>query len=209
MNIAFSQACENNKKPILKVLQEAFMNTKLVLELGSGTGQHSVFFAEHMSQLCWQTSDLPLHHYAINARKEQSNLTNVLAPITIDLQLSWQPSLEQSSLNNQLAPAIIDGIFTANTLHIVSWPLVKNFFKEAGKHIAEKGVLAIYGPFNYAGKFTSDSNAQFDLWLKNRDPSSGIRDFEEIHTLAEQAGFSLTADHTMPANNRLLVFSKE
>lgn len=202
MNITFSQACENNKKPILDVLQHTFANTKQVLEIGSGTGQHSVFFAEHLPQLNWQTSDLPHHHYSINARKEESKLTNLNSPTTIDLQEAWQAQLASPNLQQ------IDGIFTANTLHIVSWSLVKNFFKEAGIHLVKDGVLTIYGPFNYQRKFTSESNAQFDIWLKNRDPESGIRDFEEICELAEQAELSLIEDYDMPANNRLLVFTK-
>ena len=208
MNLNFSQACENNKTPILNVLQGAFVNTKQVLEIGSGTGQHSVFFAENLPLLRWQTSDLSIHHYSINARREESKLTNLLAPITVDLQQAWQPILKKSALTESSLPTVIDGIFTANTLHIISWSLVKNFFNETEKHLAKGGTLCIYGPFNYQRKFTSESNAQFDIRLKHRDPESGIRDFEEVQALAEQAGLSLIADHTMPANNRLLVFIK-
>lgn len=209
MNLNFSQACENNKTPILKVLKEAFVNTKQVLEIGSGTGQHSVFFAEHLPQLVWQTSDLSVHHYSINVRKEESKLTNLLAPITLDLTQAWLPALTQSTLTQPSSPVLVDGIFTANTLHIISWSLVKNFFKEANKHLAKGGVLCVYGPFNYQRKFTSESNAEFDIRLKARDPESGIRDFEEVQALANQAELSLVEDHTMPANNRLLVFVKD
>lgn len=204
MNITFSQACENNKNHILSVLQQAFSSTKQVLEIGSGTGQHSVHFATNLPHLAWQTSDLPINHYSINARKEDSQLENLFAPITIDLNQEWLTALEDSDLST----ATVDGIFTANTLHIISWHLVQQFFNSIKEHLAIGGILCIYGPFNYQGKFTSESNAQFDLWLKDRDGASGIRDFEQVQLLAKAEGLALLQDHSMPANNRLLVFKR-
>jgi len=202
MDIAFSQACENNKEPILLALKNTLSKTKRVLEIGSGTGQHSVFFAEHLPRLCWQTSDLIENHKSINYRVNNSGLRNVLAPIVLDLsQPWWQDALEKSHMQGS-----IDGIFTANTLHIVSRSLVDNFFTGVKQCLVKGGVLSIYGPFNYQGKFTSASNAQFDLWLKDRNESSGIRDFEYINRLAVNAGLSLLSDTTMPANNRLLTY---
>lgn len=204
-NLTFSQACENNKKPILNILKDAFNSSEKILEIGSGTGQHSVYFAQHLPNLSWQTSDLPINHYSINARKEESELKNLLPPITIDLQQEWRVPLQQS----RLATAMVDGIFTANTLHIVSWHLVQKFFDGIKEHLTYGGVVCIYGPFNYEGEFTSERNAQFDLWLKARDTASGIRDFEQVLQLAKDADLQLSADHTMPANNRLLVFNKK
>ena len=201
MDIAFSQACENNKQPILTVLQNAFANTKQVLEIGSGTGQHAVFFAKQLPQLCWQPSDLLVNHHSINSRRQSSGLTNMLAPIVLDLHQPWQLALAKPSLQG-----VIDGVFTANTLHIVSSALVKLFFTGVKQSLVKGGVLCVYGPFNYQGKYTSQSNANFDLWLKDRDAESGIRDFEHIENLAEEAGLALISDNPMPANNRLLVF---
>jgi hypothetical protein len=201
MDIAFSQACENNKQPILKELQGVFSKTTCVLEVGSGTGQHGVFFAEHLPQVLWQPSDLLDNHRAINYRRECSGLHNMLVPITLDLQHPWQDAIAQSSL-----PEGIDGIFTANTLHIVSALLVSKFFSGVRQHLVKGGHLCIYGPFNYQGKFTSESNANFDLWLKDRNEESGIRDFEHINELALKANLSLLSDTAMPANNRMLVF---
>ncbi|WP_057830572.1 DUF938 domain-containing protein [Colwellia sp. TT2012] len=201
MDIAFSQACENNKQPIFTVLQGAFAKTKRVLEIGSGTGQHGVFFAEHLPQLCWQPSDLLVNHASINYRRQSSGLTNLLAPIVLDLEQPWQAVLTKSSLQG-----IIDGVFTANTLHIVSCSLVSKFFTGVKQNLVKGGVLCIYGPFNYQRKFTSQSNANFDLWLKGRDEESGIRDIEWIENLAHEAGLFLLSDNPMPANNRLLVF---
>lgn len=195
MSLSFSQACENNKAPILSVLKNAFKHQEHVLEIGSGTGQHAAYFAKHLPQLHWQTSDLAVNHPGISERVSESRLNNLSLPVTLDLNEVW-PSLTKN----------IDGIFTANTLHIVSWSLVEKFFKGVKNNLAADGVLCLYGPFNYHGKFTSDSNAQFDLLLKDRDKNSGIRDVEAIIKLANTAGLTLTDDHAMPANNRLLTF---
>jgi hypothetical protein len=194
MDIAFSQACENNKGAILSVLKNVFKNTDNVLEIGSGTGQHAQFFAENLQHLTWQPSDLLVNHLSINYRRENSGLANLSAPIVVDLSTPWNLT------------KLAGGVFTANTLHIVSWALVKKFFSGVGKNLTRGGILCIYGPFNYQGKYTSESNAEFDLWLKERDENSAIRDFENIVILANSAGLSLIDDNPMPANNRLLTF---
>lgn len=199
MNKPFSQACENNKRPILNVLKDAFANTHHVLEIGSGTGQHASFFGQKLPNLTWQTSDLVLNHHGINLWLDETNCTNILKPIEIDLNKPWTiPPSNQP----------IDGLFTANTLHIISWPLVVKFFEGISQNLSVSANVCVYGPFNYEGKFTSESNANFDLWLKDRDINSGIRDIEAILQLAESAGLKLTNDYAMPANNRLLVFVK-
>jgi len=196
----FSQACENNKQPILAQLRLAFSQCNQVLEIGSGTGQHAVYFAKNLPQLNWQTSDLLINHQGINQWLEQFPSNNLQPPITIDLNRPWQLSSIASPIN---------GIFTANTLHIISWPLVIEFFNSIATHLVAKGTVCIYGPFNYQGQFSSDSNATFDLWLKDRDINSGIRNLEAIIVLASAAKLQLINDQEMPANNRLLVFVKE
>jgi len=199
MNKPFSQACENNKRPILNILTKVFSTTKHVLEIGSGTGQHAVFFGQHLPHLSWQTSDLLINHQGINFWLDETTLANVQRPIVIDLDKNW-PIAE-----NNLP---IDGLYTANTLHIISWPLVIKFFEAIAQNLSSKANVCIYGPFNYQGKFTSESNENFDSWLKGRDINSGIRDIEAVLLLANSAGLTLMDDHLMPANNRLLVFSK-
>jgi len=201
MNKPFSQACENNKQPILDILSKVFSRSEHVLEIGSGTGQHAIFFGQHLPHLIWQTSDLAINHQGINAWLNESTATNVQRPITIDLNDTWP---EFTHTNNKP----FDALYTANTLHIISWPLVIKFFKGIADNLASQANVCIYGPFNYEGKFTSESNANFDLWLKDRDERSGIRDIEDILALASSAGLSLIDDHVMPANNRLLVFLK-
>ncbi len=196
MTKPFSQACENNKRPILDILSRVFAKQNKVLEIGSGTGQHAVYFAEKLPFLTWQTSDLATNHAGINQWIADFPSANIKQPLTIDLAAT-QPLREN-----------VDAIYSANTLHIISWSLVHNFFELIGKQLSQNGILCIYGPFNYHGKYTSESNANFDLWLKGRDEKSGIRDFEAVCQLATKAGLSLAEDIEMPANNRVLVFKK-
>lgn len=191
----FAQSCAENQEPILEVLKDAFAASRKVLEIGSGTGQHAVYFARHLPALQWQTSDLPENHPGIRLWIEEAGLSNVLAPLTIDAR------------NSDWPVAKIDAVFSANAVHIMSWAAVESLFRGIGK-VLPAGRLALYGPFNYGGKFTSESNARFDLWLKGRDPLSGVRDFEAVHALAEGEGFRLVRDWAMPANNRTLVWER-
>ncbi|MFT6195472.1 MAG: cyclopropane fatty-acyl-phospholipid synthase-like methyltransferase [Cognaticolwellia sp.] len=195
MNKPFSQACENNKVAILASLADIFRASKTVLEVGSGSGQHAVFFAPNMPWLSWQTSDILINHQGISQWLREYPAGNLLHPIELDLNHPWP--IEK-----------IDAIYTANTLHIISWPLVQAFFSDVSQHLNQKGKCCVYGPFNYQGQYTSESNAGFDIWLKDRDSQSAIRDIEAIMALAESVGLSLENDHAMPANNRLLVFQK-
>ena len=193
----FSEACANNQAPILAILREAFAKVRNVLEIGSGTGQHAVHFARHLPHLTWQTSDLAENHPGIRLWLEEAALANANNPILLDVnQPPW-------------LIAAVDGVFTANTLHIVSWPEVECLFKGVGSVLQPGGVMCVYGPFNYGGEFTAPSNARFDAWLKARDPASGVRDAEAVCGLAAQQGLQLQADYAMPVNNRILVFTKQ
>jgi hypothetical protein len=192
----FSQACENNKRPILAVLQPAFAAVDHVLEVGSGTGQHAAFFAEAMPWLIWQPSDRTENLPGIRAWCEAAGLGNLKQPVVLDVTDAHWPIAHTAA------------VFSANTAHIMSWMAVELFIAGVGARVRSGGIFCLYGPFNYAGRYTSASNAQFDAWLKDRDPLSGIRDFEAIERLAHAAGFTLIADHPMPANNRALVWRK-
>jgi len=194
--LAYSEACERNKVPILEVLKKHFQHSKKVLEIGSGTAQHAVYFAKQLTHLLWQPSDQQLYLTDIQARLEAEATDNIITPDLLDVvQRDWQQEN-------------IDAVFSANTLHIMGWQQVEHFFRGIGQVLAEKGKLVVYGPFKYHGEYTSDSNADFDLWLKQRDELSGIRDFEQVNQLAQQQGFSLVEDITMPANNQCLVWQR-
>lgn len=189
-----AEACERNREPILAILRRVFRDRRRVLELGSGTGQHAVYFGAALAHLLWQTSDLPPAHPGIRSWLEDEGTPNVLAPLPIDIGAdAW-------------SAGTYDAFFSSNLVHIAGWPAVEAMFRGIGRHRADDCVVAFYGPYNYAGRFTSESNAQFDAWLRHRDPASGIRDFEAIDALARGIGLSLAEDNAMPANNRLLVW---
>lgn len=197
MNLPFSQACENNKEPILKVLQNTFKTTGTVLEIAGGTGQHAVYFAKQLPFLYWQSSDIAENVDTLNLRIAVAGLENL------------PPALPFDVTQTHFRLASVDYIFSANSLHIMPASALVHFFRHAGNLLNPHGILCVYGPFKYHGEFTSPSNAQFDLWLKANNPESGIRDFETVVALAQQAGLGLLQDHAMPANNQLLAFTKE
>lgn len=186
-------SCEKNREPILDVLREHFADRRQVLEIGSGTGQHAIFFAEHLPHLLWQTSDRAENLPGISAWLNEVALPNTPAPLELDVQQVWPKQRH-------------DAVFTANTLHIMPWMAVEHLFANLSGVLAADARLVIYGPFNYGGQFTSESNAAFDRWLKEKAPHQGIRDFERVHQLALAAGLELLEDRAMPSNNRCLVW---
>ena len=193
--LPFSQACENNKQPILKVLKEYISDQESLLEIAGGTGQHGEFFARSFPKLLWQTSDLPGAVADLNLRISEANLHNLPPALILDVNDSnWNVKKYQL-------------LFTANSLHIMSEKSVENFFSRIPNVLQQSALVFIYGPFKYDGNFTTKSNAEFDEWLKEKDLKSGVRDFEAISELAVSVGLSLVADVQMPSNNQLLVFS--
>lgn len=192
----FSESCVQNRAPILAVLRELFADRTRVLEIGSGTGQHAVYFGAELPHLVWQTADVAPHHPGILSWLAEAALPNVLPPLVLDVNQPRWPATRY------------DAVFSANTLHIMSWPEVALFFAGVDAVLEAGGVLAVYGPFNVNGTYTSESNARFDAWLKARDPASGIRDFEAVDALARARGLVLQQDVAMPANNRTLVWRR-
>jgi len=193
----YAESSEVNKIPILAVLKDIFAERKRVLEIASGTGQHAVYFGRELPHLTWQPSELKQSIAGIQAWLDEAQLTNVLAPLAIDVNdAKWPVST-------------VDAIFNANTVHIISWPEVERMFTHIARVIELGGCVCLYGPYNYNGKFTSESNARFDGWLKSRDPKSGVRDFEAVNRLAVSYGLQLLHDIEMPSNNRILVWLAE
>lgn len=196
MSKPFSQACANNQQPILEVLSRHLVEAGTLVEIGSGTGQHAVFMARHLPQVHWQPSDVSAHLPGIRAWRDEAALPNVAPPLCFDVTDTTAPFPAARYL------------FSANTLHIMSWPSVERFFRWIPHLLQDNGLAFFYGPFNYGRQFTSDSNARFDAWLKSQAAHQGIRDFEAIAGLAEQAGLQLVEDCAMPANNRTLVWRR-
>lgn len=192
-----SDACERNKEPILGVLRTCFADRVEVLEIGSGTGQHAVHFARHLAHLTWYPTEQLGFLEHLTARVMSEGGSNLRPPTVLDVRQSVWPVRS------------VDAVFTANTLHIMSWPEVMAFYHGVGAVLAPGGIMCVYGPFRYDGRYTSDSNREFDKMLKERDPASGLRDVQAIAELGCQYGMRLMADHDLPAFNRLLVFAKE
>lgn len=195
-HLPFSQACENNKGPILERLRETFNARGTVLEIGTGTGQHAVHFAAAMSHLQWQPTDHPRAAHLAIARLEQAALPNILPMRELDVSTTPWPS------------QAFRWAFSANTAHIMSWTEVEQMFRGIGAGLPEDGAFCLYGPFRHQGEFTSESNRAFDQSLKSNAPHMGIRDIEDLSALATEVGLVLREDYAMPANNEMLVFTR-
>jgi len=196
MSKPVAESCLQNQQVILEVLQGIFRNEGEVLEIGSGTGQHAVYFAHHMPHLKWQPSDLPDQHAGMQLWLDEVEHERIKSPLALNVDdATWNTEKK-------------DYIFTANTTHIISAKQTENMFKHVGNCLKKGGLFAQYGPFNYNGQYTSESNSRFDVWLQQRNPESCIKHFEAIQILAENNGMRLFQDVEMPANNRLLIWQK-
>lgn len=191
----YAPATDRNRDAVLAVLIEHFAEQHQVLEIGSGTGQHALYFARALPHLQWQCSDRSAYLSGIQQWLDEEQLANMPPAMELDVAKDWP--VQQ-----------YDAVFSANTLHIMSWPEVESLFAGLGKILKPRSKLVIYGPFNYGGQFTSDSNQQFDQSLRAEDPRGGIRDFEAVDALASDIGLHLLEDRAMPANNRCLIWSR-
>jgi len=192
----FAESSVENRAPIFQVLQPRLTDCSRLLEIGSGTGQHAVYFAADLPHLSWQTSDRVENHPGIQAWVTEAGLANVEPPVCLDVLTDRWPTQR------------FDAVFSANTAHIMSMDAVEAMFGGVGEVLAPDGIFLLYGPFNYDGCFSSPSNERFDAWLKQRDPVMGIRDVAWLNGLAGAAGMVLLEDIEMPVNNRTLVWQK-
>ena len=197
-----SEASERNKGPILKVVRKHLPESGNILEIGSGTGQHAAYFASELPGLFWQTSDLLSNHARILKVLAQAQCENAGAPLELDVGIPehWE--------RISMPPGRFDGAFSANTAHIMPWDQVTDMFAGVSAVLAPSRKFLIYGPFNRDGSYTSPSNASFDRYLKLQNPAMGIRDDQDLLRLAASCRLEFEASVDMPANNRILVFSK-
>lgn len=195
-NKPYSAACDENKDPILAVIEPLLREARQLLEIGSGTGQHAVYFAAALPQLTWQTSDVQANLPGIRAWLAEAARPNLPPPLTLDVLGRWPAGP-------------FDAVFSANTAHIMPIESVAAMFRGVAAVLAQAGRFALYGPFNAGGRYSSDSNRRFDAWLKARDPRMGLRDLDELRALAQPAGLELIADHAMPVNNRTLIWERK
>jgi len=193
----FAPACERNQQVIAEVLAMVVEDRALtVMEMGSGTGQHAVYFAEKMPHLTWCPTDLADNHKGIRQWLADAALPNIAQPVRYEVGKDDWPELDA------------DLVFTANTLHIMSVDLVQHWIRDLGQHLKTGAMVMIYGPFKYQGRYTAESNATFDQWLKAEDHRRGIRDFEQLDEWMIQQGLKLVVDISMPANNQILLYER-
>jgi cyclopropane fatty-acyl-phospholipid synthase-like methyltransferase len=193
----FAAATERNSQPILGVIKNEFRDLETILEIGSGTGQHAVFFGAELEHLTWQTSDMRENHDGIHAWLREASLPNVLEPLTLDVLTAEIPTMKY------------DGVYSANTAHIMSFEAVEKMFSLVSSVLGDKGVFVLYGPFRQDGKFNTQSNADFDDSLRQRDPQMGIRDIEELDRLAQVGCMQRVRFFALPANNHIAVWVKD
>ena len=190
----YAEACDRNREPILKVLKDWFTVPGTVLEIGSGTGQHAVYFARNLPHLQWIATDRDENHPGIVAWMQEEGSVNLQGPLSLDVT------------NDQWPVNEADSIFSANTAHIMSWQMVERMFVGIGRVLRANGIFCLYGPFNRDGEFTSDSNLKFDAALKARNREMGIRDDRALKSLGERCELRFVAEQAMPANNRILIW---
>ena len=193
----FSKSADNNKAHILEQLRICLKSGDHVLEIASGTGQHAQYFSKEIPEIVWQPSDVDLDLYSLRKTLVENGAENLNKPIQLDVS-KWP------RLNNTY-----DAIYSANCLHIINWDYVQSYINGAGENLNPDGLLLLYGPFKYKGKFTAKSNETFNGFLEKTYPGGGIRDFEQVDRLANSAGLTFVSDTAMPANNQFLVWRKK
>lgn len=192
----YAPSADRNRENIRQVLSNVLTKNGTILEIGSGTGQHAAFFAKSFPEYRWIPSDLQENLDSINAWAAESGLDNISPAIELNLE-------------NKIWPVEpVDSLICINIIHIVSWRLVENLFRGAGEILTPGGILFVYGPFEYSDRPLEPSNVEFNQWLKDRDPESGIRQFDDINALAAENSLSLVGDKAMPANNRSIWWRK-
>jgi hypothetical protein len=192
----FSEACERNREPILNVLRQWFTAPGEVLEIGAGTGQHAVYFAERLPHLTWIAADRVENHPGLRLWFEEAQLPNLHGPVSLDVsEKPWPVETARYA-------------YSANTAHIMSWPEVILMVEGVSRVLRSSGAFCLYGPFNREGQYTSESNRAFDEALRARDPRMGVRNDRDLLDVAQRCGLTLAADHSMPANNRMLVWTR-
>ena len=196
-NKPYAESCDQNREPILAIIEDVFNRPMKVLEIGSGTGQHAVYFGARLPHVTWQPTDQAEALPGIEAWRREAGLSNVLPALELDVTRSPWPV------------DTVHGVFSANTAHIMAWPAVTAMFAGIGRVLTAGGCFCLYGPFNRHGQYTSESNARFDAWLQARDPESGIRDMEALEELGRLHGLGLQRIVPMPANNFILLWSRQ
>ena len=192
-----SPAAERNRGPILAELQRLLPAQGTMLEIAAGTGQHAAHFAGALPLWHWLASDGDAESLP-SIGTWCAGLANALPPIHLDVMAAQWPGV----------PARVDAVFCANMIHISPWATTAALMAGAGRHLADTGLLMLYGPFVVDGETTAPSNLAFDASLRERNPQWGLRRLVDVAQQAELAGLALLERVPMPANNLLIVFAR-
>ena len=178
------------------MLKRELIGNELILEVGSGTGQHACYFAENLPGITWQPTELKQNIPGIEAWVSEYGLVNVLNPHELDVDVLPWPEMKASVC------------YTCNTFHIIGMHSIQSIFEGCKQVLHASGKLCVYGPFSVNGAHTSQGNFQFNQQLRASDPASGVRDLQELDAIAKRAGFSPCRHIDMPANNFFVVWER-
>ncbi|GGY42666.1 methylase [Bacterioplanes sanyensis] len=195
-NLPVSEACLRNQAPIADVLAQELEADAFVLEIGSGTGQHAAYMTRHLPGIKWQPSELAGRLEGINGWRQRSGQVGFLPPLILDVSQDLWPVKQ------------VDAVFSANVVHFIGWPQLRSMMTGIARVLKQGGLALLYGPYNYAGQYTSEGNQRLDQWLREQNPEAGIKDFEQVILAARKEKLRLLKDIAMPANNRMLVLQK-
>jgi hypothetical protein len=194
-------ATERNRGPILAVLGRVLPEQGMVLEIGSGTGEHAAWLGPQLAPRIWQPSDVDDAHLAsIAAYVADSGAANLQPPLHLDATDPRWP--------DTFAAAPPAAIVSINMIHIAPWRAAEGLFAGAGRLLPLDGILFLYGPFSVDGQHTAPSNAAFDASLRAQNPAWGVRNVNDVTALGARHGLVLEEEVPMPANNLSLIFRR-
>ena len=202
-NRLFFPATQRNRESIGDVLTRVIRKNDLILEIGSGSGEHGVFFQKRFPEIIWQTSDPDsVHRKSISSWIEYEELNKRMPqPLVLDVQkIPWE-------IPSKLAN-FLKGIVSINMIHVAEWKCTELLFMESGKLLNKGQFLILYGPFKIGNKHISQSNYFFDNSLKIKNNLWGVRNLEEVSEEGKKNGFLQEDIIKMPANNLSIIYRK-
>lgn len=201
----FAPATARNKEPIYRCLESRLPKAGTILEIASGSGEHTAYLSPFFPHLNWQPSNIDQDQLrSVDAWRATINADNFLQGMLLDTTETHWPV---ENLDYKHGP--ITALFNANMIHIAPWAACKGLLAGAGRILPAGGMLFLYGPFKINGRHTSDSNIQFEKWLSDQNPNFGVRDIETVTEEAQANKLELVESCSMPANNFIKIFKKQ
>lgn len=192
-----SPAVARNRDAILEVLRGILPTRGLVLEIGSGTGEHAVHFASALPRLTFQPSDIdPNARASIDAWTARRRLPNVRPAVAVDAARPPRPV------------CWADAILCIDMLHVAPWVATEGLFYQAYDLLQPGGALYLYGSFLREGVETARRNLAFDARLRAQNPEWGLRDLAAITAAAGANDFSEPDIVEMPGDKLSVTFRR-